>query len=93
LLHHPFLFWEETNATKVLLGAIKEDFWRRCRGGFFNIHQVPNHKSHLFALTLFAICLSFSSLPLHQFASRFYLPHFTNLPFYSPLFFVRRFSL
>ena len=25
------------------------------------------------------------------FASRFPLPHFTNLPFYSPLFFVRRF--
>jgi hypothetical protein len=59
--------------------AIKKYFWRRCRGGFFNIHQVPNHKSHLFTLTLFAIRLSFSSPPLHHLPLVFLSPTFTNL--------------
>ena len=58
--HQLAYFWHHCHA------VIKKYFWRRCRGGFFNTHQVPNHKSHLSALTLFAICLSFSSPPLHH---------------------------
>jgi hypothetical protein len=54
--------------------TIKKYFWRRCRGGFFIIHQVPIHKSHLPALTLFSICLRFSSPPLHHFPLIFLSP-------------------
>ena len=40
------------------------NFWRCCRGDIIKIYQVPNHKYHLLAINLFAICLSFSSPPL-----------------------------
>src|SRR5215216_473896 len=59
----------------VASSRIKRNFWRRCRGDIINMYQVPNHKSHLLAFTLFAICLSFSSPPLHK-----------KLSFYSPSF-------
>ena len=68
--------------TDVVLVNIKRNFWRRCRGDIINIYQVPNHKSHLLAIYIICLCLSFSSPPLHK-----------NLSFYSPSFFVRRFLL
>ena len=66
--------------TDVASRCIKRNFWRRCRGGSSTSTRflITNLISSQF--TLFAICLSFSSPPLHK-----------NLPFYSPLFFVRRF--
>mgnify|MGYP005824905195 CR=1 FL=1 len=64
----------------VASSRIKRNFWRRCRGGSstYTRFQIKNLISSQF--TLFAICLSFSSTPLHK-----------NLPFYSPLSSVRRF--
>ena len=62
------------NTDKVLVD-IKRNFWRRCRGGSSTSTRflITNRISLQF--TLFAICLSFSSPPLHK-----------NLPFYSPSF-------
>src|SRR3989337_718164 len=54
--------------------TIKKYFWRRCRRGSFIIHQVPIYKSHLSTLTLFAICLRFSSPPLHHLPPVFLSP-------------------
>ena len=44
-----------------------KDFWRRCRGGLRSSQDIPSthHKLISLAFTLFAICLSFSSPPLH----------------------------
>ena len=66
--------------TGVASSDIKRNFRRRCRGGSstYTGFLITNLISSQF--TLFAICLLFSSHPLHK-----------NLPFYSPLFFVRRF--
>ena len=45
----------------------KKDFWRRCRGGLRSSQDIPSthHKPISHAFTLFTICLSFSSPPLH----------------------------
>ena len=45
----------------------KKDFWRHCRGGLRSSQDIPSthHKPISLAFTLFAICLSFSSPPLH----------------------------
>ena len=53
------------NQRKCSRGS-KKDFWRRCRGGLRK-SQHTKYPSHTFIsrITLFAICLSFSSPPLH----------------------------
>ena len=77
LLHHPFLFGENQRSAKR---GSKKDFWRRCRGGLRK-SQHTKYPSHtlISRITLFAICLSFSS------------PANSPLPFYSPSFSVRLF--
>ena len=57
----------------------KKDFWRRCRVGLRSSQDIPSthHKLISLAFTLFAICLSFSSPPLHP--CRFVRPLFPNL--------------
>ena len=57
----------------------KKDFWRHCRGGLCSSQDIPSthHKLISLAFTLFAICLSFSSPPLHP--CRFIRPLFPNL--------------
>ena len=57
----------------------KKDFWRRCRGGLRSSQDIPSthHKLISLAFTLFAICLSFSSPPLHP--CHFIRPLFPNL--------------
>ena len=57
----------------------KKDFWRRCRGGLRSSQDIPSshHKPISLTFTLFAICLSFSSPPLHPY--RFIRPLFPNL--------------
>ena len=57
----------------------KKDFWCRCRGGLRSSQDIPSthHKPISLAFTLFAICLSFSSPPLHP--CRFIRPLFPNL--------------
>src|SRR6266496_5934941 len=72
----------------VASSDIRRNFWRRCRGDIINIYQVPNHKSHLLAITLFAICLSFSSPPLHKIC-HFIRPSFSFAVFSSVLFCVQ----
>ena len=64
--------WGNTN---VASSDIKRNFWRRCRGGSstYTRFLITNLISSQF--TLFSICLSFSSPPLHKI-----------LPFYSPSF-------
>ena len=63
LLHHPFLFKGKTNASSR---RSKKDFWRHCRG---DLRQVKTYQAPITTLILrikfFAICLSFSSPPLH----------------------------
>src|SRR5215216_2221040 len=61
--------------TDVASSRIKRNFRRRCRGGSstYTRFLITNLISSQF--TLFAICLSFSSTPLHK-----------NLPFYSSSF-------
>ena len=88
MLHHPFLFGEiptQSQATsKEFLAPLPRRkrsllrAYRRRRGDSIIVYQVPNHKSHLLAITLFAICLSFSSPPLHQ------IFHFIRPLFRSP---------
>ena len=55
------------------------DFWRRCRGGLRSSQDIPSthHKLISLAFILFAICLSFSSPPLHLCC--FICPFFPNL--------------
>ena len=45
----------------------KKDFWRHCPGGLRSSQDIPSthHKLISLAFTFFAICLSFSSPPLH----------------------------
>ena len=61
--------------TDVVLADIKRNFWSLCWGGSSTSNRflIANLISSQFRL--FAICLSFSSPPLHK-----------NLPFYSPTF-------
>ena len=66
--------------TDVASSDIKRNFWRRCRGGSSTYTRFLITNLISLQFTLFAICLSFSSPPLHK-----------NLPFYSPLFFIRHF--
>src|SRR3990170_6536168 len=61
LLHHPFLFKEKTNASSR---SSRKNFWRRCRGGSTSSLPSTHHKLSSLALTLFSICLSFSSASL-----------------------------
>ena len=77
LLHHPFLF--RGKPTQCSRGS-KKDFWRRCRGCLHkSLHtKYPSH-TLISRITLFAICLSFSSPPLHLclfFAFFLYVPLF-----------------
>ena len=53
--------------------------WRRCRGGLRSSQDIPSthHKLISLSFTLFAICLSFSSPPLHPCC--FIRPLFPNL--------------
>ena len=63
LLHHPFLF--KGKPMQCSRGS-KKDFWRRCQGDIPQVktYQVPS-QTLIPCITLFAICLSFSSPPLH----------------------------
>ena len=67
--------------TDVVLAVIKRNFWRRCRGRLRK-SQHPKYTSHtlISRITLFAICLSFSSPPLHKIFSvlfaLFFVRHF-----------------
>ena len=63
-----------------------KDFWRRCWGGLHSSQDIPSthHKLVSLAFTLFAICLSFSSPPLHP--CRFIRPRFPNLLSFACLF-------
>ena len=67
--------------TDVASSDIKRNFWRRCRGGSSTYTRFLITNLISLQFTLFAICLSFSSPPLHK-----------NLSFYSPLFFRSSFS-
>ena len=66
----PFPLQGKTNACSR---GSKNDFWRRCRGDLRQVktYQVPITTITL-RITLFAICLSFSSPPLHP--CRFIFP-------------------
>ena len=66
--------------TDVASSDIKRNFWRRCRGGSSTYTRFLITNLISLQFTLFAICLPFSSSPLHK-----------KLPFYSPLFSVCRF--
>ena len=59
--------------TDVASSDIKRNFWRRCRGGSSTYTRFLITNLISLQFTLFAICLSFSSPPLHK-----------KLPFYSP---------
>ena len=61
--------------TDVASSDIKRNFWRRCRGGYSTYTRFLITNLISLKFTLFAICLSFSSPPLHK-----------NLPFYPPSF-------
>ena len=60
----PFPLQGKTNACSR---DSKKDFWRCCRGGLRSSQDIQSthHKLISLAFTLFAICLSFSSPPLH----------------------------
>ena len=63
LLHHPFL--SKGKPTQCSRGS-KKDFGRRCRGGLRKSQHTKYPSQTLISrITLFAICLSFSSPPLH----------------------------
>ena len=92
LLHHPFLF--KGKPTQCSRGS-KKDFWRRCRGGLRKSQHTKYPSQTLISrITLFAICLSFSSPPLHP--CRFIrplslsiLPLFLYLPLFARFLFAR----
>ena len=83
LLHHPFLF--KGKPTQCSIGS-KKDFWHRCQGDLRQVktYQVPI-TTLILRITLFSICLSFSSPPLHP-------CRFIRSLFLSPSLFVRLFS-
>ena len=73
LLHHPFLFGQKQSSANR---GSKKDFWRRCRGGLRKSQHTKYPSQTLIScITLFAICLSFSSPPLHP--CRFICPLFS----------------
>ena len=83
VLHHPFLFGENQRSAKR---GSKKDLWCRCRGGLRkrSTYQVPI-TIPISRITLFAICLSFSSPPLHPCC--FIRPlSLSSLSFRSPFF-------
>ena len=84
LLHHPFLFGENQHSAKR---GSKKDFWRRCLGGLRKSqHTKYPSQTFISRITLFAICLSFSSPPLHP--CRFIRPlSLSSLSFFICLFF------
>ena len=61
--------------TDVASSDIKRNLWRYCRGGSSTYTRFLITNLIYLQFTLFAICLTFSSPPLHK-----------NLPFYSSLF-------
>ena len=61
--------------TDVASSDIKRNFWRHCRGGSSTYTRFLITSLISSQFTLFSICLSFSSPPVHK-----------NLPFYSPSF-------
>ena len=69
------------------------DFWRRYQGGLRSSQDIPSthHKLISLAFTLFSICLSFSSPPLHP--CRFIRPLFPNLLLSFPFAFSRCLSV
>ena len=67
--------------TDVASSDIKRNFWRRYRGGSSTYTRFLITNLISLQFTLFAICLSFSSPPLHK-----------KIPFYSPLLFRSTFS-
>ena len=75
LLHHPFLFkGKPTHAQEVarrISGAVAGEIYAKSR------HTKYPSQTLLPRITLFAICLSFSSPPLHP--CRFIRPLFPNL--------------
>ena len=73
------------NPTQCSRGS-KKDFWRRCRGGLRKSQHTKYPSQTLISrITLFAICLSFSSPPLYP--CRFIRPFFRSPSlFRSPLF-------
>jgi len=75
LLHHPFLFQENQRKLKTL----QEGFLAPLpgRSSLKSRHTKYPSQTHLPRITLFAICLSFSSPPLHP--CRFIRPLFPNL--------------
>ena len=75
LLHHPFLF--KGKPTQCSRGS-KKDLWHRCRGGLRKSqHTKYSSQALISRITLFAICLSFSSPPLHP--CRFVCPFSVRL--------------
>ena len=81
LLHHPFLF--KGKPTQFSRGS-KMEFWRRCRGGLRKSqHTKYSSQTLISRITLFAICLSFSSPPLHP--CRFIRPLFSVRLFFACL--------
>ena len=75
LRHHPFLF--KGKPTQCSRGS-KKDFWRRCQGDLRQVktYQVPI-TTLILRITLFSMCLSFSSPPFHP--CHFIRPLFPNL--------------
>ena len=85
LLHHPFLF--KGKPTQCSRGS-KKDFWRRCRGGIHKSQHTKYPSQTLIShITLFAICLLFSSPPLHP--CRFIRPLFFVCLFFACFLFAR----
>ena len=76
------------NPTQCSRGS-KKDFWRHCRGGLRKSQHTKYPSQTLISrITLFAICLSFSSPPLHP--CRFIRPlSLSTLSFSICLFFAR----
>ena len=65
LLYYITLSSSRENQRKCLRGS-KKDFWHRCRGGLRKSQHTKYPSQTLISrITLFAICLSFSSPPLH----------------------------
>ena len=89
LPYHRCIILSSSRKTNASSRRSKKDFWSRCRGGLRSSQDVPSthHKPISLAFTLFAICVSFSSPPLHP--CRFIRPLFPNLLFSFSLAFFR----
>ena len=76
LLSCTTLFSSRENQRKCSRGS-KKDFWRRCRGGLHKSQHTKYPSQTLISrITLFAICLLFSSPQLHP--CRFIRPLFLS---------------